>query len=68
MQTETEALPYELARWVSGPEEMVQRITSRSDVILTRDSDDNYVALFREPFYLRYTLEKFPDLKFDTKS
>ena len=66
--SETEALPYELARWVTGPEEMLSRITSRSDVVLTKDSEDNYVALFRESFYLRYTQEKFPDLKFDTKS
>lgn len=66
--TTIEVLGLELARWVSGPEEAILRIASRSDVILTRDSEDNYVALFREPFYLRYTAERFPGLTFDTKS
>ena len=36
--------------------------------MLAKDSDENYVALFREPFYLRYTAEKFPELRFSAKS
>jgi peptide chain release factor 3 len=63
-----ERMPYSLARWVSGPEDKVKRIVSRADVILTTDSDGRYVALFREPFYLRYTMEKNPDLKFEEQS
>jgi peptide chain release factor 3 len=66
--TEIEALPFEIARWITGPEEDVLRIPSRSDVVVARDSEENYVALFREPFYLRYTAENFPRLRFDTKS
>jgi len=66
--TSIETLPLELARWVTGPEEAILRIPSRSDVVITRDSEENYVALFREPFYLRYTAEKFPELRFDTMS
>ena len=65
--TTIESLALEVARWVTGPEEAVLRIVSRSDVLLARDSDEQYVALFREPFYLRYTKEKFPDLEFNTK-
>jgi peptide chain release factor 3 len=66
--TVLERMAYSLARWVSGPEAMIKRIVSRSDVILTLDSEDRYVALFREPFYLRYTVEKYPDLKFEEQS
>jgi peptide chain release factor 3 len=66
--THLERMSYSVARWVSGPEDMIKRIVSRADVILTRDSDDRHVALFREPFYLRYTVEKFPDLKFEAQS
>ncbi|HZW05232.1 MAG TPA: peptide chain release factor 3, partial [Anaerolineaceae bacterium] len=66
--TDLEPLPYELARWASGPEEAIQRVPSRSDVILTRDSDGQYVALFREEFYLRFIAEKNPDVRFETKS
>jgi len=65
--TELEPLAVELARWVSGPEETILRISSRSGVMLARDSDGAYVALFREPFYLRYTAEQFPALKFETQ-
>lgn len=66
--TEIEHLPVELARWVTGPEEAILRIPSRSDVLLARDSDGAYVALFREPFYLRYTAERNPGLKFEAQS
>lgn len=66
--TVIEAMAISLARWVSGPEEMIRHITSRSDVILTRDSENLYVALFSEPFYLKYTADKFPELRFEMKS
>ncbi len=66
--TQVEPLALELARWVTGPEESILRITSRSDVQLAKDLEDQYVALFREPYYLRYTIEKFPELKLSTKS
>jgi peptide chain release factor 3 len=57
-----------LARWVTGPENIILRITDRSSVLLCLDMDQNYVALFREPFYLRFISEKFPELKFETKN
>ena len=66
--TEVESLPYGLARWVSGPEEVIPRIASRNDVVLARDSEDHLVALFSEPFYLKYTADKFPEVRFETKN
>ncbi len=63
-----ERLGFELARWVTGPEEAIQRLGGRSDIILTKDWEDHYVVLFREPFFLRYMSEKYPELHFATKS
>jgi peptide subunit release factor RF-3 len=64
--TVLERLPYNQARWVKGPEEDILRIPSRSDVLVARDSDENYVTLFSSEFYIRYTAEKFPNLRFET--
>ncbi len=64
--TMIEPLALELARWVTGPEELIERLPSKSNVILARDSEQRYVALFSEPFYLRYSAEQLPGLQFDT--
>jgi peptide chain release factor 3 len=66
--TEIEAIPVELARWVTGPEEAILRVPHQNDVSLAKDSDGNYVALFRVPFYLQYISGKFPELHFDKRS
>jgi len=66
--TAIEPLPMELARWVTGPEADILCISSRTDVVLAKDSEDQYVALFRVPFYLQYTAGKFPELSFNTRS
>ena len=57
-----------MARWVTGPENSILRISDRSSTLLCLDADQNYVALFKESFYLKYAGEKFPELKFETKS
>jgi peptide chain release factor 3 len=66
LDTSIEPLPYELARWIAGPEESVMKIADRSGVHIYQDFDSNYVALFNEPFYLKYTQEKFPELTFNS--
>jgi len=63
-----ERLPFSLARWMSGPEEAIQRLPSRSELALTLDSDNQHVMLFTESFYLKYVTEKFPELRFETKN
>jgi peptide chain release factor 3 len=68
VQTTLERMTLSMARWVSGPEEDMERIPTRSEVILARDSEDQYVALFSTPFYLKYTSEKFPKLVFEAKN
>jgi peptide chain release factor 3 len=60
--TSLERLESSAARWVTGPENMILRIADRSHVALCRDVDQNYVALFKEPFYVKYAGERFPEL------
>jgi peptide chain release factor 3 len=68
VHTALEMLAFDVARWVSGPEEMIQRLPSRNDVVLARDSEGSYVVLFGSPFYLRYASEQFPALRFQARS
>ena len=68
VRTTLEPLQFTLARWVEGPEEAILRLPNRNEVVLARDSEGNYVALFSAPFYLRYAEEKNPDLRFATRS
>jgi peptide chain release factor 3 len=66
--TSLERLVNNMARWVTGPENVISRMATHSHVDLCRDVDQNYVTLFKEPFYVKYISEKFPELKFETKS
>jgi peptide chain release factor 3 len=65
VSTTLERLDLTLARWVIGTEEEIERIQTRSEVVVTRDTDEKYVVLFSSPFYLKYTAEKFPKLRFE---
>ena len=65
--TNLERKPMSLARWVTGPEESILKIGGRSEVALCMDADQKPVALFAEPFYLKWTKEKFPMLNFEEK-
>ena len=60
-------LHVDAARWVAGPERIISHVADRSYVLLCRDVDQNHVVLFKEPGYLRATIERFPQLKFETR-
>ncbi|NUM47313.1 MAG: peptide chain release factor 3 [Anaerolineales bacterium] len=62
--TELERLPHVLLRWVKGPAAAIENLPSRSDVILARDSRNEWVILFSTPFLLKYYTEKYPELTF----
>ncbi len=64
LETSIEPVASNIARWITGPEDTILKVSDRSGVRLFQDSEENYVALFMEPFYLKYTQEKFSDLKF----
>ncbi|TAK12510.1 MAG: peptide chain release factor 3 [Anaerolineae bacterium] len=59
-----ERLPHVLARWVSGPEDRMNALPNRQEVMLTRDIHGLLVAVFSSPFYLTYYTEQYPDLVF----
>lgn len=63
--TTLERLVINQARWVTGDEAEIKRITDRTSIILCQDADQKFVALFREAFYLKYVSEKFPNLTFE---
>ena len=62
--TELERLPHAMIRWVTGPEEKIEALSGRSEVIVARDSRDGWAVLFSSPFYLKYFSEKNPELTF----
>ena len=64
VETLIEPLPFSLARWVTGPEATLKNMPTRSDMAMTRDSDDHYVALFYKEYFLEVIAERYPDLKF----
>lgn len=66
--TSLERLDSSVARWISGPEDRILQMTGQSHTVLCRDIDQNYVALFKEPFYVKYTSDRFPELRFEMKS
>jgi peptide chain release factor 3 len=66
--TSLEHFPNAVVRWVTGPEEDILRMGERSNVVLCLDTDDQYVALFRQAFYAGYAAENYPMLNFEMKN
>jgi peptide chain release factor 3 len=62
--TELDRLPHTLMRWVKGPDAVIEALPNRSEVIVARDSRDEWAVLFNSPFYLKYYAEKNPELTF----
>ncbi len=62
--TELERLPHVLLRWIKGPDALVENLPNRSEVMIARNSRDEWVALFSTPFFLKYYAEKNPGLSF----
>ena len=62
--TELERLPHVLLRWIKGPDAVIETLPNRSEVMIARDSHDEWVALFSTPFFLKYYTEKNPELSF----
>lgn len=64
--TRLSMLPYTLAHWLEGPQEVIDSVPSRSDILLARDSRDRLMALLSSEFYIRYFGEKYPQLRFES--
>jgi peptide chain release factor 3 len=64
VETSLMRLPFQLARWVTGPSEDLRRITWAPGTRATEDSDGHIVGLFDGQWALDYTREKNPTLQF----
>lgn len=62
--TELKPLPFTIARWIEGPEDIIESLPTRKNFLLTRDSNERLVVLFDSSFYLNYFSEKYPELTF----
>jgi len=54
------------ARWVTGSKDAILKMADRAEILLCLDSNQDYVALFTDPLYLKFAGEKYPELKFET--
>ncbi|HUF38975.1 MAG TPA: peptide chain release factor 3 [Anaerolineales bacterium] len=64
VSTTLERLPHLFVRWIDGPEEEMNRVPARPEVIFARDSQNRRAAIFSAPFYLRYYADHYPNLVF----
>jgi peptide chain release factor 3 len=62
--TELERLPHVLMRWLRGADADVEKLPNRGEVIIARDSREEWVALFSSNFFLKHYSEKYPELRF----
>jgi peptide chain release factor 3 len=62
--TDLERLPHALMRWIKGTEAAIENMPQRSEVIIARDSRNEWAAVFSTLFFLKYFTEKNPELRF----
>ncbi|MFW6199632.1 MAG: peptide chain release factor 3 [Gemmatimonadota bacterium] len=58
VEARLEPLPYDRARWVTGPDEEIRRLGSAYDRALVYDSKDRPLILFKNEYALRSTMER----------
>ena len=59
-----EKLPFRFPRWVTGPDEEIQRLGESQDLSLLYDAKNHPVILFRDEWRLRWALERTSGLTF----
>jgi peptide chain release factor 3 len=64
VETSLMRLPFELARWLTGPVDDLRRVTWAPGARATEDPEGRLVGLFDGPWALDYTREKNPTLRF----
>src|SRR4029079_13770481 len=55
-----ERLPYQVARWVSGPDFDPARFEGEVDALCVEDRDQNPIALFKSEWNLNYAAGRHP--------
>jgi peptide chain release factor 3 len=64
VKTQLQMLPHQLARWVEGDEEDIEKLPWRYGLLKAQDGDGRLVALFNSPHELSYYSDKYPSLRF----
>ena len=64
VKTQLHPLPHQLARWVEGPEEDIEKLPWRYGLLKAQDGEGRLVALFNSAHELGYYSEKYPSLRF----
>ncbi len=64
IKTKLEMLPQRLARWVIGPDELVEKLPWRMGVLRVEDNEGRLVALFNSIHELNYYANKYPEIAF----
>ena len=59
-----EKLPFRFPRWMTGPDEEIQRLGESQDLSLLYDAKNHPVILFRDEWRLRWALERTSGLTF----
>jgi peptide chain release factor 3 len=62
--TVLERLSHTHLRKIKGPEAVIEKLPNRSEVMLVRDSREGWLALFINASFLKYYVEKYPELRF----
>jgi peptide chain release factor 3 len=64
LDADLEASPYDVARWISGPEADVEKFISVYRSQMAEDRDAAPVFLAKSNWELGYVADKFPTLRF----
>lgn len=64
VRTRLETLPHQLARWLEGPDEFIDKLPWRYGMLKTQDIDGRLMALFSSAHELAYYSDKYPEIAF----
>ena len=64
LEADLDASPYDTARWVSGPEEAVEKLVATYRNQMARDRDGAPVFLAKSAWELNYVADRFKDIRF----
>lgn len=63
VRAELEVAPFRVARWVQGPDSVLDWLRARGDYLLVEDRDGRPVVLAQTPWTLTYAAQEVPGLK-----
>ncbi|MCA0457832.1 MAG: peptide chain release factor 3 [Chloroflexi bacterium] len=64
VETRIEQLPYTVAAWIEGDDDLIRSVRWPMESLKTLDFDQKWVVLFNTPWQLNYTIKDQPKLRF----